>query len=128
MALSLQTVLTTLYALCGTMLIAAYIPQVLSAWQDRSGARAVSVLTWGFWCADSLVEFCYASLVARDVTFSAVSFGHLLGCLVILAVALARRWQGYRAGRNPKYERRASDTDRRGQPRAVTPRLLSRSE
>jgi hypothetical protein len=113
------SVLTVLYAGCGTVLIAGYVPQLLSAWNDRSGARAVSVVTWGLWCGDSLVEFCYAALVARDTTFSAVSFGHFLGCLVILAVALLRRWQGYRAGRDPACDRRRAKADRRTEPRAT---------
>lgn len=117
----LQTALTVLYAGCGTVLIVGYVPQLLSAWNDRSGARAVSVVTWGLWCGDSLVEFCYAALVARDTTFSAVSFGHFLGCLVILAVALLRRWQGRRAGRDPSYDRRSSGADRRRRPRAAPP-------
>lgn len=113
MSFDLQTLLTLLYAACGTALIAGYLPQLLSAWNDRSGARAVSVVTWGLWCGDSLVEFSYAALVARDTTFSAVSFGHFVGCLMILAVALFRRWQGRRAGRDPRYERRAAGPDRR---------------
>lgn len=91
--IGLRAVLTVLYGVSGSVVIAAYLSQVLSAWADKRGARAVSMMAWVAWCSESLIEFSYALVVARDVTFSLVSAGHLLGCVSVLGVATLRRWQ-----------------------------------
>lgn len=89
----LRTVLTVLYGVSGSVVIAAYVSQVLSAWADRRGARAVSMMAWVAWCSEAVIEFSYALAVARDTAFSLVSFGHLLGCFGVLGVAMLRRRQ-----------------------------------
>jgi CHASE2 domain-containing sensor protein len=96
----IRTVLTVLYGLSGSVVIAAYVSQVLSAWADRRGARAVSMMAWVAWCSEAVIEFSYALVVARDTAFSLVSFGHLLGCLGVLVVAMLRRRQ-YRKSLTP---------------------------
>lgn len=88
----LSTILTDLYPVCGILLVASYLPQVRVVWADRSGARAVSLLAWGFWVMTSAVSSLYAWLVVGDSAFTGVSLGTFLGSSAVLGTAIWRRF------------------------------------
>jgi hypothetical protein len=87
-----STILTKLYPVCGVVLIASYLPQIRVVWADTSGARAVSLVAWGFWVMTSAISSLYAWLVVADFAFTCVSLGSLLGSSGVLGAALWRRF------------------------------------
>ncbi len=91
--MNLAAVLTALYGLCGVAMIVAYGPQAWSAWQDKEGAQAVSLASWGFWMFSSLVTLLYAVVVVKDLPWTMVSFGNVVGCSAVFSAAAWRRWQ-----------------------------------
>lgn len=79
--------LTTAYGIMGALGIAAYIPQMLALWNDRSGSKNVPLTTWLLWGAQTVVYFMYALLVNKDPMFITLMLLTMLathGCLYLL--------------------------------------------
>lgn len=93
--MSLLLALKSLYALNGIVAVLLYLPQILRAWNDRSHAASLSLLTFGGWCLGSFITTLYAWLYVKDHIFSAISLGNMAGsgavCFIILSSRLASR-------------------------------------
>ena len=82
---------SALYAVFGVVFVAAYVPQLLSVWRSRNGAADVSLGTWGLWCASSTVSLLYAHFVSRDLTYTLVCLGNVMGCYAVTGAVWLRR-------------------------------------
>jgi len=84
-------VLRSLYAVSGSALVLAYVPQFVTVWKCRDGARGVSLVTWGAWCAAAVVSFLYACCVVQDRSYGMVTGGSAIGCFAVTGLATLKR-------------------------------------
>jgi uncharacterized protein with PQ loop repeat len=80
-----------LFAACNSARVLAYIPQVIRVIRDRSGAHAVSCMTWGSFVFANLSTVAYALLVISDWRMAAVFGANAVCCLIIVAVTVYKR-------------------------------------
>lgn len=97
----LASVISQMYAVIGVLLVLSYIPQIISVWKDRQGARTLSLPTWGFWVVSQSVTLMYAIVVVQSTVFIAASVGCALGTYTTFAVGAWRRL---------KYKKQAGNT------------------
>ena len=91
MQITFISFLTTLYALAGIVVLAGYVPQAVSVWKSRTGARDISLPTWSLWTLTSSVGAIYASFVVRDLPYLALCLGNVTGCAAVVALIILRR-------------------------------------
>src|SRR3954447_25975828 len=60
------------FAVCNSLRIAAYVPQILRLAPDEGGAGAVSPTTWGLFALANVSTVLYAALVAADLSLALV--------------------------------------------------------
>lgn len=71
--------------------ILAYLPQILALWRDRTGAAAVSCLTWALFTVSNGSTAQYALVVLDDRRMAALFAANTLCCAVIFGLAVANR-------------------------------------
>jgi uncharacterized protein with PQ loop repeat len=79
------------FAICNSVRVFAYLPQIVTVARDQNGAAAVSCTTWGLFAVSHLSTVAYAVLAVEDWRMSAVFASNLLCCLLILAFTLRQR-------------------------------------
>lgn len=89
--------LKTLYSISGVCIVGAYVPQAISAWKSKTGAKDVSILTWAMWCVTSTISTLYSMIIVNDLPYILVSLGNLLGCAAVVGFAGFRRLQMQRS-------------------------------
>jgi PQ loop repeat protein len=90
-SMNLLLTIKSLYALNGCVAVLLYLPQIMSAWKDRSHALSLSLLTFGGWSAGSLISTLYAWMFVKDKMFAAISLGNLAGSGTIFLIVLSSR-------------------------------------
>ncbi|HEX6267147.1 MAG TPA: hypothetical protein VFZ81_09655, partial [Burkholderiales bacterium] len=98
-AVNAADVLRTLYAVSGSALVLAYVPQILAVWRCRQGAASVSLVTWSAWSVASTISFLYAVWVVRDWSYGLVTLGSALGCYAVTALSVLKRLRHRQAPR-----------------------------
>jgi uncharacterized protein with PQ loop repeat len=86
-------VLTTVYSANGLLAALVYLPQIRAIWNDASGAKSVSLLTWSVWATSSSVTLLYGWLVLHDRPMMVAAAVGTSGSLGVLAASLYRRRQ-----------------------------------
>jgi hypothetical protein len=104
----LNQVLTTVYSANGLLAALVYLPQIRAIWNDASGAKSISLVTWSVWATTSTVTFLYGWQVLHDRP-------------MMVASASAP------AGRSRYCSRRCIDADK-PPPRSSPVRFLGRSQ
>lgn len=89
--MSLLLALKSLYALNGFIAVLLYLPQIVRAWNDRSHALSLSLLTFGGWCIGSFITALYAWLSVKDHIFVAISLGNMAGSGAVFLIVLSNR-------------------------------------
>lgn len=87
----LNQVLTTVYSANGLLMALVYLPQIRAIWNDASGARSISLLTWSVWAASSCVTLLYGWLVLRDGPMTIAAAASASGSLGVLGASVYRR-------------------------------------
>jgi hypothetical protein len=85
--MSLEDVTLGLFALCNSLRIAAYVPQMHKAAIDRHGASAISSTTWGLFLVAHLSTVVYALVNRADWGLAACFAANAVCCGAIIAVA-----------------------------------------
>jgi hypothetical protein len=98
----------TVFTLFNSLRFLAYIPQIVKALKDDSGAEAISFGTWGLFLASHTSAMAYAIENQGDWKMASLFLSNAAGCGAILAIAA---WQRYRHRRRT---RDASRTKRMG--------------
>jgi len=75
------------FTLCNTFRVVAYVPQILKAATDESGARAISSTTWGLFFVSHISTAAYALVNNGDWGMASIFLANAAGCAVILLVA-----------------------------------------
>jgi len=89
--MTLLLTIKSLYALNGVIAVLLYLPQIVSAWRDRSHALSLSLLTFGGWSIGSLITTLYAWMFVKDKMFAAVSLGNFAGSGTIFLIVISSR-------------------------------------
>lgn len=94
---ALTDIVIWLFAACNGLRIVAYLAQIIRLADDRSGAEAVSYVTWLMFALANGSTVAYALVVVEDWRMAAIFMFNVLCCLTILVLATIRRAQ-HRAG------------------------------
>lgn len=89
--MSLLLTLKSLYALNGFIAVLLYLPQIIKAWNDKSHALSLSLLTFGGWSIGSVITALYAFLLVQDKVFTAISLGNVAGSGSLFLIAAFSR-------------------------------------
>jgi hypothetical protein len=81
----------TLFALCNSVRVFAYVPQIIAVARDPCGASAISYATWGLFAISNLSTVSYAVLVVDDWRMAAVFVANTLCCVVIFGLTAWKR-------------------------------------
>jgi len=82
-----------LFSLFNSLRFLAYVPQILKALRDTSGAEAISFGTWGLFLASHLSAMAYALENARNWTMAVLFLSNAIGCAAVLGIAGYKRVQ-----------------------------------
>jgi uncharacterized protein with PQ loop repeat len=89
--MNLLVTIKSLYAVNGAAAVLLYLPQIAKAWKDRDHALSLSLLSFGGWSVGSLITALYAFLYVRDLMFTAISIGNMIGSGAVFVIASASR-------------------------------------
>jgi len=83
----------TVFTLSNSLRVLAYVPQIVKASTDRSGAQAISLGTWGLFLVSHASAMAYAFVNKGDWTMASMFLLNAMGCSVVLLIALRKRAQ-----------------------------------
>jgi hypothetical protein len=89
--MTLEDITLGAFALCNSLRIVAYIPQVRKAAADKHGASAISSTTWSLFLVAHLSTLAYALVNRHDWGLAACFTGNALGCLAIIGITCCKR-------------------------------------
>ena len=104
--MTLADVTLSVFMLCNSLRVVAYVPQITKAARDQSGAEAISFLTWGLFLFSNASAVAYALVNKDDWMMAAIFLGNTVGCAALLLVGAWQRkrhrdGQAREAARNP---------------------------
>ena len=93
MSLTIADFTLAVFTLCNSIRALAYVPQIIKATRDRTGAQAISFGTWGLFLISHTSAMAYALVNKEDWALAAMFLGNALGCSAIIAIAMWKRSQ-----------------------------------
>ncbi len=81
------------YLLTNAVRVFTYLPQIVTVWHCRDGARSLSLLTWGSWVVSHVAATAYGVLVVQDLPFLLITLINLGGCGAVTVIGMRRRTQ-----------------------------------
>ena len=79
------------FAILNIVRLFAYVPQLIRAHRDPSGAESVSLTTWSILAAANLATVIYALIAANDAPLAIAFSLNTLGCLAIVGLTVWKR-------------------------------------
>ena len=71
--------LTATYAVCNSVRLLIYVPQIVAIARERSGAYVISMFSWIFWSFSHAVTAAYCRIVVHDPLLGSMMWGtHLV--------------------------------------------------
>ncbi|HTS54190.1 MAG TPA: hypothetical protein VMH26_13025 [Burkholderiales bacterium] len=92
----LQEVIALVYSANGVLVSLLYLPQLHTVWNDRTGVRSGSLLTWTLFSVSSVVALLYGVVVLHDGRMVFAAGSSTAGSLSVLGTAIYRRQQARR--------------------------------
>jgi hypothetical protein len=86
----------TVFTLCNSLRVLAYMPQIIRAARDRSGAEAISFATWSLFLLSHVSAMAYALVNKEDWTMASVFLGNAAGCGAVLLISSWKRASHHR--------------------------------
>jgi hypothetical protein len=80
-----------LYVITNSVRVFFYAPQIRAVLKAGDGARAVSIVTWGFWTFAHLTAMLYGWFVLDDSAFFAIFAGNLACTGAVTLIAIRKR-------------------------------------
>jgi hypothetical protein len=95
--MALEDITLALFAICNSLRIFAYLPQIRAAAIDHNGATAISYTTWGLFFLTHIATVAYAVVNRQDLWMATCFFGNAVCCLFILGITFwkRRRMRGF---------------------------------
>jgi hypothetical protein len=87
----LEEITMALFAVCNSMRIFAYLPQIRKAATDRNGASGISYTTWGLFFLTHVSTVAYAIVNREDLWLATCFAGNAVCCLSIIGIAFWNR-------------------------------------
>lgn len=81
----------TIFTLCSSLRVLAYVPQITRAAKDNSGAEAISFATWGLFLFSNVSAVAYALVNVQDWTMAAMFLCNAVGCATVLLIGAWKR-------------------------------------
>lgn len=88
--LALQ-VITGIYVACNAVRLLSYLPQIAAVARERSGAHAISLVTWLFWTLSNAATAVYCSTVINDALLAGTMWGNAAGCFAVASLTVMKR-------------------------------------
>jgi hypothetical protein len=92
-AMTIADITLAVFTLCNSLRVVAYVPQIATAFRDRSGAQAISFGTWGLFLVSHMSAMAYAFVNKEDWTMASMFLLNAIGCCAILLIAAWKRSQ-----------------------------------
>src|SRR4051794_16503536 len=89
--MTIEDITLAAFTLCNSLRIVAYVPQMIRAARDRSGAEAISFTTWTLFLLSHASAAAYALVNKQDRTMAMIFIFNAAGCGAILAIAACSR-------------------------------------
>lgn len=101
-AVSWVEIITWIFLVANTGRLLAYIPQFISAWNCKHGAKSVSILTWSYFTFAHCTALVYAIFVLKDSKSVWIFAGNLGVTLCLVTLLLWKRMTYIRAVRRSR--------------------------
>jgi hypothetical protein len=79
------------YSASNALRVASYAPQLWRVARDRSGAQAISCLSWNLWIAANASTALYAWTQLHDLLLTVVNAANAACCAGVVLITLAKR-------------------------------------
>lgn len=89
--MTIEDVTLAAFTLCNSLRVVAYVPQIIRAARDRSGAEAISFTTWTLFLLSHASAAAYALVNKEDQTMAVIFLCNVAGCAAILTIAAYSR-------------------------------------
>ena len=89
--MTLEEVTLALFTACNSMRIVAYVPHIVKAAADKSGASSISMTTWLLFLIAHLSTVAYALVNRSDWGLAAAFAGNAACSVAILGIAFWKR-------------------------------------
>lgn len=89
------------FALTNALRLLSYAPQIWRVARDRTGAHAISCLTWNLWIAANATTALYAWTHLHDLMLTVVNAGNAVCCASVVLITLFKRSSHARAATAP---------------------------
>lgn len=83
--------ITASYAVCNSVRLLFYAPQIVAIAREHSGAHAISIATWVFWSFSHAVTAVYCYAVVNDALLGSMMWGNAFGCIAVVTLTAAKR-------------------------------------
>ena len=83
--------ITAIYAVSNAIRLLFYVPQIVAVARERSGADAISIITWTFWSLSHAVTAIYCYAIVHDALLGFMMWGNALGCFAVVVLTTAKR-------------------------------------
>jgi len=88
---ALADIAVVLFAVCNTVHVIAYVPQIVRIGRDTQGAPAISCGTWSLFRVSNVSTVAYAVLVTEDWSMAALFAANAACCIVIVGLTCWKR-------------------------------------
>lgn len=82
---------TAVYVACNGARLLSYVPQIVAVARERSGAHAISLVTWLFWTLSNAATAVYCSTVIQDLLLTSTMWGNAAGCIAVASLTMMKR-------------------------------------
>ena len=106
--MSLEEITLAFFAVCNSLRVFAYLPQIHKAATCRNGASSVSSTTWGLFFLAHLSTVAYALVHRSDWQMAALFAGNAVCCLIIIGIAYWKHRRHNRPTHHPSPEVRVA--------------------
>jgi uncharacterized protein with PQ loop repeat len=89
--MTIADITLAIFTLANSLRVFAYVPQIVKAVRDRSGAEAISFGTWALFLVSHASAMAYALVNKADWTMASVFLSNAVGCIAILLIAAWKR-------------------------------------
>lgn len=79
------------YTATNALRLLSYLPQIWCVAVDRTGAQAISCLSWNLWVAANGTTALYAWVLLHDPMLTLVNAGNAACCAIVVVITLAKR-------------------------------------
>jgi len=89
--MQLEEITLALFAICNSIRIFAYVPQIHKAARDANGASAISGTTWSLFLVANISTIAHALINLGDKWLAICFAGYAVCCLAILIIAFWKK-------------------------------------